>query len=204
MPPKAPAHWYWCKGELLQIDSLSPGSVRTVISGNHLGHLPFSCFTCCYHSSFLVANNSHQTDKQQIPICTLQRKSRSVFMERETEKEGAARACPELPRKPVAYRQIYWDLKKERIGKEKGKRKELQPLCTSVYVALHPISPHVSYLDDYTWQEWWPLLLHQWHLYQNCYIFWMALNVIHGRDMTLVPMAEKTSLAEAEKCPAAV
>lgn len=45
-------------------------------------------------------------------------------MERETEKEGAARACPELPRKPVEYRQIYWDLEKGREGRE-GKEKKI-------------------------------------------------------------------------------
>lgn len=46
---KAPAYWYCCYGEILQSNSFSPGLVGAAASGNHLGHLPFPCCTCCYH-----------------------------------------------------------------------------------------------------------------------------------------------------------
>jgi len=64
MPQKAPAYWYWCYREMLQSSSLSPGLAGAVDSGYGLGHLPFPCFTYCYHFLFLVANNNHQSHKQ--------------------------------------------------------------------------------------------------------------------------------------------
>lgn len=54
MPQKAPAYWYWCYGEILQSNSLCPGLVGAVISGNYLGHLPFPCFTLLL--SFLISS----------------------------------------------------------------------------------------------------------------------------------------------------
>lgn len=99
MPQKAPAYWYWCYGEMLWSNSLSPGVVGAVISGNGLGHFPFPCFTCCYNFLFLVAN-THQID------CTLQRKSESFFTEGGNKGEGKAGACPASPSKSVAYSQI--------------------------------------------------------------------------------------------------
>lgn len=56
MPQKAPAYCYWCYGEMLHSNTLSPGLVGSVINGNYLGHLPFFYFTWCYHFLFLVGN----------------------------------------------------------------------------------------------------------------------------------------------------